>query len=96
MPMDSPMHVCSAIVKICPGEASCTAVAAPMAGPIGAHTSISAAAAAQAAYVRQRVLQTWTKLVEDGCVPINHWNILLAQGKTASPVTGWERTAAAG
>jgi hypothetical protein len=37
--------------------------------------------ALQAAYVRQRVLQTWAKLVEESCVPLNHWNILLAQGK---------------
>jgi hypothetical protein len=34
----------------------------------------------QAAYVRQRVLQTWAKLVEESCVPINHWNLLLTQG----------------
>lgn len=37
--------------------------------------------ALQAAYVRQRVLQTWAKLVEESCMPLNHWNILLAQGK---------------
>lgn len=40
----------------------------------------------QAAYVRQRVLQTWARLVEESCVPINHWNLLLTQGEGAS---GW-------
>jgi hypothetical protein len=39
----------------------------------------------QVAFVRQRVLQTWGKLVEESCVPLSHWNSLLAKGK------GWMR-----
>jgi hypothetical protein len=31
--------------------------------------------------VRQRVLQTWGKLVEEICVPLSHWNSLLGQGE---------------
>jgi hypothetical protein len=34
----------------------------------------------QVAFVRQRVLQTWGKLVEESCVPLSHWNSLLGQG----------------
>jgi hypothetical protein len=30
--------------------------------------------------VRQKVLQVWARLVEAGCVPLSHWNTLLAQG----------------
>lgn len=42
----------------------------------------------QAAYVRQRVLQTWAKLVEESCVPLNHWNILLQQGEAPHRLGG--------
>ncbi len=38
----------------------------------------------QAAYVRQRVLQTWVKLVEESCVPMPQWNVLLQQGEAAA------------
>ncbi|WIA21063.1 hypothetical protein OEZ85_005385 [Tetradesmus obliquus] len=31
------------------------------------------------AFVRQRVMQTWGKLVEESCVPLSHWNSLLGQ-----------------
>eukprot|EP00775_Hariotina_reticulata_P007726 gene7726-7925_t len=34
----------------------------------------------KAALVRQKVLQTWGRLVEESCVPLSHWNFLLSRG----------------
>lgn len=47
----------------------------------------------QVAFVRQRVMQTWGKLVEESCVPLSHWNSLLGQGKhyrLQDPLLDWQ------